>query len=639
MSRRRSIREGTEEIAAGHTAELESSMTNQSGARDLRRRVRVETPENVVLDLEVAGLGSRALAALIDSALVLVWIVAVVLLSNLIASMTGGGTWLGALTVLILFGSTFGYFIAYEGFGRGQTPGKRFVGIRVVQGTGHPLSVGGAVVRNLLRIADLFPPPSYLVGALFVAFHPQGKRLGDLVAGSIVVRDRPYEAKPADALAPSAEAGADLGAPELGDEEFVLLRHFLDRATGLEAGVRDRLAAQLAARLSDRAPEVASGGQAALQTLFTQELARRRGRLASRGAVRSRGAVGEQFAARKRERWAENDAQLAVARRDGLNGFDANTLLEFAARYREMAADLARARTYGASPAVIGGLERSVSAGHNLLYRDERKTLRRVWTVFARECPASVVHAWRYVLAGFLLFTVPAAAGYTFIRERPDLAVQLLPDQILQRAEAGAGRAQEGAKYFEADPRARPYVATFIISNNVRIAFMCFAGGVFLGVGSLVLLAFNGLAIGTISGHFANVGLLGYLIEFIVGHGVLELFAIWVAGAAGFLLGKSLVAPGRVSRSEALVLNGRLAVRMVGAATVLLLVAGAIEGFISAGGRGLGFRLGVSGASLLLLVAYLANGARYLGELEDTVYGRRDGSIVLRGGSASAAGA
>ncbi|TFG54141.1 MAG: RDD family protein, partial [Gemmatimonadales bacterium] len=128
MSRRRSIREGTEEIAAGHTAELESSMTNQSGARDLRRRVRVETPENVVLDLEVAGLGSRALAALIDSAILVVWIVAVVLLSNLIASMTGGGTWLGALTVLILFGSTFGYFIAYEGFGRGQTPGKRFVG-------------------------------------------------------------------------------------------------------------------------------------------------------------------------------------------------------------------------------------------------------------------------------------------------------------------------------------------------------------------------------------------------------------------------------------------------------------------------------------------------------------------------------
>ena len=146
-----------------------------------------------------------------------------------------------------------------------------------------------------------------------------------------------------------------------------------------------------------------------------------------------------------------------------------------------------------------------------------------------------------------------------------------------------------------------------------------FAGGVFFGVGSLVLLAFNGLAIGTISGHFANVGLLGYLLEFIVGHGVLELFAIWVAGAAGFLLGKSLIAPGQVTRSDALVVNGRLAVRMVGAATLLLLVAGVIEGFISAGEKDLLFRIAISGASILLLVAYLLNGARYVADLKERI--------------------
>ncbi len=594
--------------------------------RDLHRRVRVETPENVVLDLEVAGLGSRALAALIDALILGAWSVTVVLLSTLIAAVAGGSPWLGAGTILVLSGSILGYFVGFEGLRRGQTPGKRFVGIRVVQDTGHPLSVGGAVARTLLRLADLFPPPSYLVGALFVVFHPQGKRLGDLVAGSIVVRDRPYEPTSADATASPVQFDVELDAPELGDEEFALLGQFLDRAAHLEAGVRDRVAAQLAARLSDRAPEVQSGERAALESLYARELARRRGRLASRGAIQSRGAVGDQFAARKRERWAEFDRRLAMAQRDGLNGFDAGALLDFAARYRETAADLARARTYGTSREVIARLERSVGAGHNLLYRDERKTLRRVWHVVARECPASVIHAWRYVLVGFLLFSAPAAAGYVFIRERPAAAMELLPDQILRRAEAGAERAAAGAKYFEANPLSRPYVATFIISNNVRIAFMCFAGGVFAGVGSLILLAFNGLAIGTISGHFANLGLLGYLLEFIVGHGVLELFAIWVAGAAGFLLGKSLVAPGQVTRGEALVLNGRLAVRMVGAATVLLLVAGLIEGFISAGERGLAFRVGVSGASLLLLVAYLMNGRRYLDDLEEKVYGERASS-------------
>src|SRR5262249_61714860 len=100
-------------------------------------------------------------------------------------------------------------------------------------------------------------------------------------------------------------------------------------------------------------------------------------------------------------------------------------------------------------------------------------------------------------------------------------------------------------------------MALGIITTHVRIAISCSAGGIFLGIGSLVLLAYNGLSIGASAGHFANVGLLGYLLEFIVGHGVLELFAIWVAGAAGFLLGRTVVAPGTLAPGDALVLRGR----------------------------------------------------------------------------------
>ena len=126
-----------------------------------------------------------------------------------------------------------------------------------------------------------------------------------------------------------------------------------------------------------------------------------------------------------------------------------------------------------------------------------------------------------------------------------------------------------------------------------------------------MLLAYNGLAIGAFAGHFANVGLLDYLLTFILGHGALELFAIWVAGAAGFLLGRSVVAPGSLSRADALVLSGRVAVRMVGATAVLLVVAGMIEGFVSAGGYSVRVRLAASAASLALLAAYLLNGVRF----------------------------
>ena len=154
----------------------------------------------------------------------------------------------------------------------------------------------------------------------------------------------------------------------------------------------------------------------------------------------------------------------------------------------------------------------------------------------------------------------------------------------------------------------RPFVASAIITNNVRVAIACFAGGVFLGVGSLALLGYNGLTLGGAAGHFANQGLLGYLLEFILGHGLLELFAIWVAGAAGFLLGRSVVAPGDLARGEALVLSGRTAVRMVGGAAIMLVAAGLIEGFVSASAGDLKVRAVASAVSMAFLVAYLLNG-------------------------------
>jgi uncharacterized membrane protein SpoIIM required for sporulation len=125
-----------------------------------------------------------------------------------------------------------------------------------------------------------------------------------------------------------------------------------------------------------------------------------------------------------------------------------------------------------------------------------------------------------------------------------------------------------------------------------------------------VLLAYNGLALGAVTGHFANLGMIGYLWSFVIGHGVLELTAIWIAGAAGFLVGHALIAPGELTRADALVLKGRIAMRMLGAVIVMLVLAGLIEGLLSARGNTWSAQLAVSGASLLTLVLYLRRGAR-----------------------------
>ena len=579
-------------------------MPASRNAPDYRQHLEIETPEHVVLDLEIAGIGSRALAAVLDMLILGGATLALLLALSILA---GYGFTVGRMGTAILVLGGFlawnGYFILFEGMRRGQTPGKRIAGIRVVMDTGHAVTLGAAAARNLLRAADFLPPP-YLIGTLLVAFHPRGKRLGDIVAGTVVTRDRPQEAQAQPQ--PPAEDDAAPSIPELDDEEFRLLAQFAARQDQLSPDARVRLAVGLAARLAAYPPAPGQSGLAHLLGLHATELARRQGGLSARGAA----GAGTRFAAQKRPRWDEFERLAERAARQGLDSFASSELPDFAARYREVAADLARARTYRADAATQSRLERLAAAGHNALYRDERSTWRRLWLVLARECPAAVVEARRYVLVAFLTFIVPAAAGFMVLHERPALAGELLPEVMLRRAEAGAARKAAGRGYVDIAAEDRPLMASGIITNNVRVAVACFAGGIFLGVGSLILLAFNGLAIGAFAGHFANVGLLSYLLTFILGHGALELFAIWVAGAAGFLLGRSVVAPGRLSRADALVISGRLAVRMVGATALLLVVAGIIEGFVSAGGYGVPARLAASAASLTLLAAYLANGVR-----------------------------
>lgn len=589
-----------------------------SSPPDFRQHLEVETPEHIVLDYEIAGLGSRALAAIIDTALLTVWLIALsVIMARFVVPL---GEWVLAIFTLLGFLSVWCYFTFFEGLRNGQTPGKRWLGIRVVLDTGHAVTFGAAVARNLLRVADFLPPP-YLIGAIFVGLHPRGKRLGDLVAGTVVVRDRPAEAMTHPRAAGEAPLPEPSGAgvPELADEEFHFLREFAERAPQLPAEVRARVAGRLTERLGSRYPNRVPDPELFLATLYQDELGRRRGRFGGRSGtaenVRGTGrGVAERLVARKSGRWDEFQVMADRAARSGLDTFAAEELPDFAARYRELAADLARARTYRAAPAVLVRLERLVAAGHNTLYRDERRTGARIWQFIARECPAGVIQAWRTVLLAFIVFALPAAGGFLLLRERPALAEEVLPDVMLDRAAAGGVRQQEGKGYVEEDLSRRPLMASAIMTNNITVAFYCFAGGIFAGIGSLVLLAYNGLSIGAISGHFANVGLLGYLWTFVIGHGVLELFAIWVAGAAGFLLGRAFIAPGDLSRAEALTLAGRLALRMIGTVVVLLVLAGLIEGFLSASTRPLAYRLAVSSASLLVLIAYLGNGWVYLRE-------------------------
>jgi uncharacterized membrane protein SpoIIM required for sporulation len=431
------------------------------------------------------------------------------------------------------------------------------------------------------------------------------------VAGTIVVRDRPEDQRLAAAPElPGAASLAAPGAPELSDQEFHFLSQYLSRRDTLAPEARDRLGRQLVTLLASRFPRRPGGDVLFLRWLYERETEQRRGRVTVRreGVQTGRNAGAERFVASKQAVWDEFRETASRAEKRGLQSMNGWEIPKFAGAYREVAADLARARTYGADSRVLGYLERLVSAGHNALYGlrgMRRPSLRRL---LLSEIPGAVIRARGYVFAAFLVFSVPAVAGYSLIRERPDAAARILPDELIARAEAGPSRQEEGVGYAQAPSVYLPMITSQIVTNNIQVAFAAFAFGAAAGVGTLVVLVFNGLFFGTVLGHFANQGVATWLLTFVAAHGVLELPAIFIAGGAGLLIGRAIVAPGDLRRGDALVVNGRLAIQLVAAAACLLLVAGLIEGFLSVSDAPPALKLATSAAATMLLALYLLAG-------------------------------
>lgn len=587
---------------------------------DLRQHHGVETPEHVDVQFELAGVGSRVAAGLLDLILQTLgilglWILGSTLIGDLFSPGTARG-WVSAVMILLTFCLAWGYFTLFEALNGGRTPGKQALGIRVVMDTGRSITPTAAVVRNLVRLIDCYVPVPFVPAIISMFLHPSNKRPGDMAAGTIVVRDHPTDWTLGAAL-PAADATApeplESGPPELSEEEFRLLDRFLGRLNDLTPEVQVRITTDLVRRFEQRIPRRIADGQAYLVAVFAEEQRKRRSRFATRAKAGAAGRVtvpAERFVQKKREGWEAFRTTALRMERSGIGALAAGEIPGFAAQYREVAADLARARTYQVDPRVIAYLERVVTAGHNALYRARGKDRTPVLQYILRDFPAAVVQSWRYVTLAFLLFAVPAAIGYVMIRERPALAEELLPPGMIVRAETAAENLTEGRGYAETRKEYRPEMAAFIITNNITVSFGTFVGGMTGGLLTAWLLFTNGMMLGLVMGLFQNYHALSYLLTFVLGHGVLELTAIFISAGAGFRLAKALIAPGDRTRRDALILEGRVAARMIGAVVTLLAIAGTIEGLLSASAAAPVWKFGVSAATAVFLVLYLVNGSK-----------------------------
>ena len=220
----------------------------------------IETPEQTSIEFPLAGIGSRFLALLIDS---LIQGAVVIVLGLLLAVLSFGfggaglarsstaAVWVVAILIFGFFLLFYGYFILFEAIWNGQTPGKRLTHIRVIKDSGQPITAVDAVGRNLLRLVDQLPV-AYGIGVLCAWISPQSKRLGDYVAGTVVVHEKPFESVSAQWNAPLQPATHQYSAGRLTPEEFALIETFLSRRNSLEPGVRYDMADGIVRRIESK---------------------------------------------------------------------------------------------------------------------------------------------------------------------------------------------------------------------------------------------------------------------------------------------------------------------------------------------------------------------------------------------------
>jgi uncharacterized RDD family membrane protein YckC len=219
-------------------------------------KLTIDTPEQTALEFPLAGIGSRFLALGVDTAIQLgVFLVLGIALGLSIPALGVFGTiapqW--AIAALIVAGFTiyYGYFAFFEAAWNGQTPGKRFAQLRVMKDDGRPINAYDAVARNLLRIVDQLPA-FYGIAMFSVFFSKENKRLGDYVAGTVVVHEKAVEAARPFLEIHQGDDQATYDVSLITGEELHLIETFLQRRDTFDPALRGSMAAQIAARIGQR---------------------------------------------------------------------------------------------------------------------------------------------------------------------------------------------------------------------------------------------------------------------------------------------------------------------------------------------------------------------------------------------------
>ncbi len=312
------------------------------------------------------------------------------------------------------------------------------------------------------------------------------------------------------------------------------------------------------------------------------------------------------FVLARRARWDRLAALVDRAAGRGVRALSPAEIDELALAYRAATSDLAIARTRGEDPVVLEHLNRLTARAHAVVYvATARSGWSRVRAFVARGFPREVRRSWAPIAFCALVTVVAALVAYAAVSADPSNYAALMAGQeppvvskSLHDSNFGFDRAYSSAQ------------AALIVTNNVKVAAIAFAGGMTGGLLTGWIILENGLMVGAYSAPFARAGFGADFWATIAPHGVLELSAIQIAGGAGLVMAGGYLRPGRARRREALVVAARRAGTLMIGVALMLCVAGTIEGFISPQRLPIPVRAAIGAFTALVMLAYFAGGSR-----------------------------
>jgi uncharacterized membrane protein SpoIIM required for sporulation len=310
--------------------------------------------------------------------------------------------------------------------------------------------------------------------------------------------------------------------------------------------------------------------------------------------------AGNKFIDNNKNAWQRLEDLLALLGSTSLRRLHREEVRELGKYYRRTASDLAIARAESRDPRLVNYLNSLVIRAHGKIYTADPQGGRRFRNFFLREFPQTFRRTWKFTAIAFLTFWIFFAAGFIGTWRDADFS-EFAGVTSRWRAENIAPK----RRWWKELNKANQIGSSQILTNNIGVTFLAFAMGAFFAVGALYIMAVNGASVGAVLALVYKAGYGNELLTFMLGHGVIELSCIFIAGGAGMMIGYAILAPGDLSRADALKTNGLEAVRLIGGVAVLLVVAGIIEGFISPAEISPFFKYAIAAITFVALYGYL----------------------------------